>query len=32
MEGAAGGVTGQLRQVERFRHDPLPGEGRVAMN
>ena len=31
MDGAAGAVAGQLREVERLGHDALAGERRVAM-
>ena len=32
MHRAARAVTGQLRHVERFRHNPLPRESRIAMH
>ncbi len=31
MDGSAGLVTAQLRQIECFRHDSLAGEGGVAV-
>ena len=32
MNRAAGAVTVQLRHIQRFRHDPLPGESRIAVH
>ena len=32
VHGAAGAVAVELRHVERFGHDPLPGERRVAVD
>lgn len=31
VDGAAGGVVGQVRQVERLVHDALTGKGGVAV-
>ena len=32
MNGSAATVAIQLRHVERFRHNPLPGKGRITVN
>ena len=32
VDGSAGAVTGDVRQAEGLRHDPLPGEGRIPMH
>ncbi len=32
MEGAAGAVALELREVERLGHDPLAGKGGVAVD
>ncbi len=32
VDGAAGGITVELRQIQRFGHHALPGEGGVAMD
>jgi len=32
VNGAAGGVAFQLREVERFLNHALAGEGRIAVN
>ena len=32
VDRAARPVTGQAREVQRFRHDALTGEGGIAMN